>query len=106
MPVDPAAGHQPSRTGDGPYICSTYPDPPGANNAWADKAGYCRTSLDLRDAEAKCGSSDPRCPATCKHKAPLGIVQAYRDTYDREGAQAASRQTLLQWMVNTGRVYD
>ena len=90
MPVDPAAGQAPPRTGDGPYPCRKWPLPPGASNRFAIQHGYCRTSLDKRVAEAKCGSSDPRCPADCPHKAPLGVVEAFQETYQTQGAEAAA----------------
>ena len=90
MPVDPAAGHAPPRTGDGPYPCSAWAQPPGAGNAWAHQHGYCRTSLDLHAPTDKIGSSDPRCPADCPHKAPQSVVEAFRKTYQTQGATAAA----------------
>ena len=97
MPVDPAAGNAPPRTGDGPYGCSDWPRPPGAGNAWADQAGYCRTSLDLRGAEARCGSSDPRCPAACPHNAPPAVTELYNETYQTQGALAAAALSKQFW---------
>ena len=90
MPVDPAAGHAPARTGDVPYVCSTYQQPPGASNRFAIQHGYCRTSLDLHEPHDKIGSSDPRCPADCPHKAPHRVTVRFQDDYALHGAQAAA----------------
>lgn len=90
MPVDPAAGHAPPRTGDGPYPCSAWARPPGAGNAWARQHGYCRTSLDLHKTEDKIGSSDPRCPASCAHKAPQAVAVTFSKQFAWRGAEAAA----------------
>ena len=90
MPVDPAAGYAPPRTGDGPYPCSAWAQPPGAGNDWARQHGYCRTSLDLHAPADKIGSSDPRCPASCAHKAPQAVAVTFSKQFAWRGAQAAA----------------
>lgn len=88
MPVDPAAGLQPPRTGDGPYPCSTKPAVARAD--WAVDYGYCRTSLDWHPPADKRGSSDPRCPAPCPHKAPERVAVTFNKQFRWRGAEAAA----------------
>ena len=88
MPVDPQAGLQPPRTGGHPYPCSERPvlsiDP------WAIAHGYCRPSLDLHKPEDKIGSSDPRCPVSCAHKAPQSVAVTFSKQFAWRGAEAAA----------------
>lgn len=88
MPVDPQAGQQPARTGDHPYPCSQRPVLQIA--PWALQNGWCRTSLDLHKPEDKIGSSDPRCPASCPHKAPQSVAVQFSRLFQWHGAEAAA----------------
>ena len=88
MPADPAAGLQRPRTGDSPYPCSTRPALLIA--PWAIDCGYCRTSLDLHEPHDKIGSSDPRCPADCRHKAPQSVAVTFSKQFAWRGAEAAA----------------
>lgn len=92
MPVDPQAGLQPPRTGDHPYPCSERPVLHIA--PWAIQHGWCRTSLDLHAPADKIGSSDPRCPAECLHKAPHRVAVTFSKQYAWRGAQAAADGAL------------
>ena len=53
--------------------------------------GYCRTSLD-----ALVGSSDPRCPADCRHKAPASVVVRFEKQFSWRGAKAAAAWARAQ----------
>lgn len=94
MPADPSISSAPSArhgNGDAPYACSARQEPP-ASADWAIAYGsYCRTSLDHHKAAHKVGSSDPRCPANCPHKAPNGVAVLFTETFNQRGAQAAAQ---------------
>lgn len=86
MPADKAIAEAPTaRHGNAalPYPCHSAEAPPGA--AWSVDHGYCRTSLD-----ALVGSTDPRCPADCKHKAPASLVARFEKRFMWHGAKAAA----------------
>lgn len=92
MPADESLSQEPTSAthGDGvsPYKCSTRPKPPGVS--WGINYGYCRTSLDHWPESHKQGSSDPRCPATCPHKAPVEVAIEFAKVYKEKGAAAAA----------------
>lgn len=94
MPADPSIPSAPSAhhgNGDAPYPCSSRASAP-AHAAFAiNYGGYCRTSLDHHKAAHKVGSSDPRCPANCPHKAPNGVAVLFTETFTQRGAQAAAQ---------------
>ena len=68
----------------GPYPCHAHATPPGAT--WAIDYGYCRNSLDDLS-----GGTDPRCPATCPHKAPPTVVAQFDKLFQWRGAMAAAK---------------
>lgn len=74
-----------------PYTCHARPKPPGAE--FAIDYGYCRHSLD-----ALTGSTDPRCPVTCQHKAPAGAVIQFDKLFAWRGAAAAAEWAREQRM--------
>lgn len=91
MPADESLSQEPTGShGDGvsPYKCSTWEKPPGAS--WSIDCGYCRTSLDHWPESYKQGSSDPRCPTTCKHKAPREVAVEFANVYLTHGAKSAA----------------
>lgn len=85
MPADHTLPDCTERHGDGhaPYQCHARPKKPSA--AWAIDYGYCRHSLD-----ELCGLDDPRCPATCPHKAPRNVAEHFGKLFAWRGAQAAA----------------
>ena len=91
MPADPhnTAVHAPSSIASTkPYECSTRALPPGA--PWSVDYGKCRTSLDLHQIADKIGSSGPRCPASCAHKAPQSVAVTFSKQFAWRGAEAAA----------------
>lgn len=93
MPADPSITSAPSvhhTSGTAPYVCSTREKPPAIAEWSINYAGYCRTSLDKHGPDSKVGSSDPRCPAECKHKAPEGVAVLFTEIFNKRGAQAAA----------------
>lgn len=91
MPADESLSQEPTAAhGDGiaPYWCSKADRPPGSR--WGIDYGYCRTSLDLWPESHKQGSADPRCPATCQHKAPIEVAVEFAKIYLTHGAKAAA----------------
>lgn len=74
-----------------PYTCHARPKPPGAE--FAIDYGYCRHSLD-----ALTGSTDPRCPVTCQHKAPASAVIQFDKLFAWRGAAAAAEWAREQRM--------
>ncbi len=91
MPADESLQQTPSaHHGDAskPYPCSQADAPPGS--AWGIDYGYCRTSLDNRPLADKVGSSDPRCPADCKHKATKAVAMQFQRLFLMHGAQTAA----------------
>lgn len=91
MPADDSLSQEPSAAhgnGDAPYWCSKVEKLP-APGAYIEH-GYCRTSLDYWPDEHKQGSSDRRCPATCRHKAPIPVALAFAKVYATHGAKAAA----------------
>lgn len=92
MPADESISSAPSiyhRDGKTHYICSTWPRPP-TDAKWAIDYGYCRTSLDHQPPHYKQGSSDPRCPRDCPHKAPQQVAQLFSKHFAWRGAKAAA----------------
>ena len=85
MPADLTMPERTERHGDAarPYRCHTDARPPGAE--FAIDYGFCRTSLD-----ALTGSTDPRCPADCRHKAPAAVVTQFDKLFHWRGAEAAA----------------
>ena len=93
MPADPSIPSAPSihhRDGASPYACSAREKPPASAEFSIDYGGYCRTSLDHHKAAHKVGSRDPRCPATCPHKAPEGVAVMFTEIFNLRGAKAAA----------------
>lgn len=95
MPADHTLSQEPSaKHGDGnaPYPCAGQPSPPGPRDAkeWAIDYGYCRTSLDHQPPHYKQGSSDPRCPRDCPHKAPSFVVVRFASIFAKSGAKKAA----------------
>ena len=93
MPADPSITSDPSAhhgNGDAPYPCSTRAAAPAHAEFSINYGGYCRTSLDHHKAAHKVGSSDPRCPADCPHKAPNGVAVLFTETFNQRGAKAAA----------------
>lgn len=91
MPADPSIPSGPSAhhgNGDAPYPCSV--KGPG-RAAFAIDYGFCRTSLDHHPASDKVGSSDPRCPAKCPHKAPEAVAIRFTKLFNWHGAASAAR---------------
>lgn len=94
MPADTSLSQAPSALHGSaalPYPCHAWQSKPGA--AWAIDYGYCRHSLD-----ALTGSTDPRCPATCQHKAPAGAVIQFDKLFAWRGAAAAAEWAREQRM--------
>lgn len=93
MPADESLSQEPTAKthGDGvsPYQCSKAAKPPRAA-AWSIDYGYCRTSIDHWPASYQQGSSDPRCPATCPHKAPESVALEFAQVYATHGAKEAA----------------
>ena len=85
MPADLSMPERTERHGDAakPYRCHADARPPGAE--FAIDYGFCRTSLD-----ALTGSTDPRCPQTCQHKAPAAVVTQFDKLFHWRGAAAAA----------------
>ena len=85
MPADLTMPERTERHGDAarPYRCHADDRPPGAE--FAIDYGFCRTSLD-----ALTGSTDPRCPADCRHKAPAAVVTQFDKLFHCRGAAAAA----------------
>lgn len=98
MPADESLSQEPTAAhGDGmaPYWCSKADIPPGVS--WGIDYGYCRTSLDLWPESHKQGSSDPRCPAGCQHKAPIEVAIEFSQLFNNpefgaKGAAAMARK--------------
>ena len=92
MPADASLTSAPSArhgSAQNPYPCHTADKPPG--DAGFIDHGYCRNSLD-----ALTGSTDPRCPAGCKHKAPAGVVARFDKQFMWRGAAAAAKWARQQ----------
>ena len=86
MPADNTLSQAPSAhhgNAAEPYPCHAAPKPPGAS--WAISYGFCRTSMDVLH-----GSTDPRCPQGCKHKAPERVVVQFDELYKLRGNAAAA----------------
>ncbi|GAB2471975.1 hypothetical protein GCM10027082_24360 [Comamonas humi] len=86
MPADNTLSQSPSPVhgnGNASYPCSKADVPPGGPGFI--NYGYCRTSLD-----SAAGSTDPRCPKDCKHKAPATVVEQFNQLFLQQGAQAAA----------------
>lgn len=75
-----------------PYPCHAWPKPPGA--AWALDHGYCRHSLDTLH-----GSSDPRCPQGCPHKAPEKFSQVFDKHFQWRGGADAAKVSREHWQL-------
>lgn len=94
MPADNSLSQAPSAhhgNGDAPYACSKRQQPPGRADFAIDYGGYCRTSLDHHPASHKVGSTDPRCPPDCAHKAPKSVAIRFTKLFVWQGAQAAAK---------------
>ena len=91
MPADLTMPERTDRHGDAarPYRCHADDRPPGAE--FASDYGFCRTSLD-----ALTGSTDPRCPADCRHKAPPMVVAQFDKLFMWRGASAAAAWARAQ----------
>ena len=91
MPADLTMPERTERHGDAarPYRCHADDRPPGAE--FAIDYGFCRTSLD-----ALIGSTDPRCPQTCPHKAPATVVAQFDKLFSWRGAAAAAAWARAQ----------
>ena len=91
MPADLTMPERTERHGDAarPYRCHADDRPPGAE--FAIDYGFCRTSLD-----ALTGSTDPRCPADCPHKAPTAVVTQFDKLFAWRGASAAAAWARAQ----------
>ena len=92
MPADTSLNQAPSAhhgSAARPYACHTDARPPGAE--FAIDYGFCRTSLD-----ALTGSTDPRCPADCRHKAPAAVVTQFDKLFHWRGASAAAAWARAQ----------
>ena len=91
MPADNTISQDPSAkhgNGNAPYPCSTQPEPPGPREAkWAFDYGYCRNSLDHQPPEFRQGSTDPRCPRDCPHKAPQSVAARFTTIFMSKGAK-------------------
>lgn len=98
MPADPSIPSAPSAhhgNGDAPYLCSSRPSAP-AHADWSLSYGYCRTSLDHHKAAHKVGSSDPRCPANCPHKAPEGVAVLFTAIFNKRDGGAAKAAEMAR----------
>ena len=91
MPADLTMPERTERHGDAarPYRCHADDRPPGAE--FAINYGYCRHSLDTLT-----GSTDPRCPAACQHKAPATVVAQFDKVFHWRGASAAAAWARAQ----------
>ena len=91
MPADLTMPERTERHGDAarPYRCHADDRPPGAE--FAIDYGFCRTSLD-----ALIGSTDPRCPAACPHKAPAAVIAQFDKLFWWHGAAAAAGWSRAQ----------
>ena len=92
MPADTSLNQAPSAhhgSAARPYACHTDARPPGAE--FAIDYGFCRTSLDTLT-----GSTDPRCPADCRHKAPPMVVAQFDKLFAWRGASAAAAWARAQ----------
>ena len=91
MPADLTMPERTERHGDAarPYRCHQDDNPPGAE--FAINYGYCRHSLDVLT-----GSTDPRCPQTCPHKAPAAVVTQFDKLFHWRGAAAAAGWSRAQ----------
>ena len=91
MPADLTMPERTERHGDAarPYRCHADDRPPGAE--FAINYGYCRHSLDTL-----VGSTDPRCPADCRHKAPPMVVAQFDKLFMWRGASAAAEWARAQ----------
>ena len=91
MPADLTMPERTERHGDAarPYRCHADDRPPGAE--FAINYGFCRTSLDVLT-----GSTDPRCPADCPHKAPAAVVTQFDKLFAWRGASAAAALARAQ----------
>lgn len=65
------------------YQCSKDPFPPGQELSTG--AGFCCRSLGASPA----AHADPRCPETCKHKAPITVAAQYFQILRAQGRAAA-----------------
>ena len=91
MPADMTTPALTAHHGDEakPYRCHQDDHPPGAE--FAIDYGFCRTSLD-----ALIGSTDPRCPADCRHKAPAAVAAQFDKLFHLRGAAAAAGWSRAQ----------
>lgn len=91
MPADLTMPERTERHGDAarPYRCHADDRPPCAE--WAINYGYCRHSLDVLT-----GSTDPRCPQTCPHKAPAAVAAQFDKLFHWRGASAAAAWARAQ----------
>ena len=91
MPADPTTPALTAHHGDEakPYRCHQDDHPPGAE--FAIDYGYCRHSLDYL-----VGCTDPRCPAECRHKAPLSVMAQFQKMFQWRGAAAAAKYAREQ----------
>ena len=101
MPADPSISSAPSALhgdGDAPYACSAREKAPASADWSIQFGGYCRTSLDHHKAAHKVGSSDPRCPANCPHKAPEGVAVLFSAIFNkRDGGAAKAAQMAREF---------
>ena len=101
MPADPSISSAPSArhgNGDAPYACSAREKAPASADWAIAYGGYCRTSLDHHKAAHKVGSSDPRCPANCPHKAPEGVAALFTAIFNkRDGGAAKAAQMAREF---------
>lgn len=96
MPADTTLSQEPSErhgSASRPYPCHAWGSPPGVE--WAIDYGYCRNSLDSQPPQAMIGSTDPRCPRDCPHKAPQRVVVMFTRLFQAKGAKAAAECTRL-----------
>lgn len=94
MPVDPSVSSAPSvhhTSGTAAYPCSQRQLPPARADWSLDYGSYCRTSLDHHPAEHKVGSADPRCPASCPHKAPEKVAARFTKLFSGPGVAIAAK---------------
>lgn len=94
MPADTSLSQEPSEyhgSASKPYPCHAWKSPPGAERTI--DYGYCRNSLDSQPPQAKIGSTDPRCPRDCPHKAPQHVVVLFTRLFQAKGARAAAEAT-------------
>ena len=86
MPADLTMPERTERHGDAarPYGCYCDRRPPGAE--FAIDYGFCRHSLDTLT-----GSTDPRCPADCRHKAPAAVAAQFGKLFWWHGAAKAAK---------------